>query len=305
MNPFYPFIKAAAAGAAMETGRGIARRNGLGFAAGEYGGGEDYFFDPFGNYWEYSWFDNIGGGGGGDYYYGDLPFYETPAWPGLGPAPDPSAHEARVDFNNLWDEYFANWFSGNVDTIDTFAQGINQPSYRDVTGDLDYQPGIWDWLNNLGPGPASPDPQYGPAGTGQGLPGYCPRGTYHPVNDPFACVPFPPNDLSAKKQANAQQKAQQAAANAAKKAQQAQDKQCPKDPQNRPVWKNPATGKCELAPVCPPGAKFDSTTKRCLTAAQAKELYGDNNWLMWLLIAAGVLVIVKSGGGNSGGGRRR
>lgn len=301
---FFPFNLAAAVatGAAMETGRGIARRNGLGFAQGESGGGYDdwggYFFDDFGNYWEYDWFD-VNYGGGGDYW----PSFDSYTLPNLTAPTSPLVNDYRYDID--WSQYWNDFFAGNIDRVDTFAQGnYDQPSYRDITGDLDYRPGIWDWLNNLGPGPAQPDRQYGPAGDGALLPRYCPQGTYHPVNDPFACVPFPPNDPNAKKQASNQRKAQQAAANAARKAQQQQDKQCPKDPQGRPVWRNPQTGKCELAPVCPQGQKFDSTARRCLTAAQAKELYGDNNWLMWLLIAAGVLVVVKSGG-NSGGGRRR
>jgi len=302
---FFPLnlMQAIATGAAIETGRGIARRNGLGFTQGDSGAedfGGDYFFDDFGNYWEYDWFSS----GGGDYYGGGLPYYDTPDWTGFGPAPNPSGNDYRYDFD--WGQYLSDWLSGNVETINTFAQAPGQqPSYRDITGNLDYQNSLWDWLTNLGPGPAPLDPQYGPAGDGADLPGYCPRGTYHPVNDPMACVPFPPNDPNAKKQASSQQKAQQAAASAARKRQQAQDKTCPKDPQGRPVWKNPQTGKCELVPQCPPGQKFDSTTKRCLTTAQAKELYGDNNWLLWLLIAAGALVIVNSGGSGSSGGRRR
>lgn len=288
----------------METGReAVRRRNGLGFAAGDYWNFDSYDDYDYGNNWDW-WF----GGGGDSYTDYDLPFFDVPDWPGFSPAPDPSAHDARVEANNLWDEYFANWLAGNVDSIDTFAQSpTGQPNYRDITGSLDYRDNIWDWLTNLGLGPAAIDPQYGPAGDGRLLPGYCPKGTYHPVSDPFACVPFPPNDPAAKKQASSQQKAQQAAAQAAKKAQQAQDKACPKDPQGRPVWRNPQTGKCELAPACPPGAKFDSITKRCLTTAQAKELYGENNWLMWLLIAAGALVIMNSGGdsGSSGGRRGR
>jgi len=306
---FFPLnlMQAIATGAAIETGRGIARRNGLGFTQGDSGAedyGGDYFFDDFGNYWEYDWFNT----GGGDYYGGGLPYYDTPDWTGFGPAPSPSGNDYRYDFD--WGQYLSDWLSGNVESINTFAQAPGQqPSYRDITGNLDYQNSLWDWLTNLGPGPAPLDPQYGPAGTGQGLPKPCYGPTYHPypIGHPQQdlCVPYPENAPSAKKQVNAEKKAQQAALSAAKKAQQAADRACPKDPQGRPVWHNPTTNKCELVPPCTtPGTKFDSTTKRCLTAAQAKELYGDNNWLLWLLIAAGALVIINSGGG-SGGGRRR
>lgn len=291
MSAFLPqLVRAMVSGAAVETGRAAARRNGLGFLQwddptdwgnnwdwwfGNDGGGSNndwggYFFDDYGNYYEYDWFN--AGGGPEDYYSGlDYGFYTV------------------GDTTYTFDP-------------DNFAQP-NYPSYRDITGNLDYQNSLWDWLTNLGPGPAQLDPQYGPAGTGQELPGYCPKGTYHPVNEPMACVPFPPNDPNAKKQASAQQKAQQAAANAAKKAQQQQDKACPKHPQGLPVWRNPQTGKCEVVPQCPQGAKFDSTTRRCLTPAQAKELYGDNNWLWWLLIGGGALLLVTRN--NSSGGRRR
>jgi len=278
----------------------LRRRQGLGFAqgddwSGDYGG--DYFFDDYGNYWEYDWFDNNVNSGGGY----DLPLYDTPDWTGFGPSPSPSANDYRYDFD--WGQYLSDWLSGNVETINTFAQAPGQqPSYRDITGSLDYRDSIWDWLTNLGPGPASRDSQYGPAGDGSTLPGYCPKGTYHPVNDPYACVPFPADNNAAKKQAAQQKKAQQSAANALKAAQKKQDQSCPKHPQGLPVWKNPATGKCEVVPQCPQGSKFDSTAKRCLTAAQAKELYGDNSWLWWLLIGGGALLLVTK---NNSGGRRR
>ena len=275
----------------METGRATVRnQNGLGFAAGDqYDGGGDYFYDDFGNYWEWSWFDTGGGG--------DLPSFDWIDWPGFLPADSsPSGNDARYDFD--WSQYWSDFFSGNLETINTSAptplpRGFDPfelppfDSYRD----------IWPWPDR-GPGPAELDLPPTP------LPGYCPRGTYHPVNDPMACVPFPADNNEAKKRAQQQQKAQQQAAQAMRRAQQQQDRGCPKDPQGRPVWKNPQTGKCELKPPCPQGQKFDSTTRRCLTPAQAKELYGDNNWLLWLLIAAGVVIIATRDGGG-GGGRRR
>lgn len=287
----------------METGReAVRRRNGLGFAAGDYWDFDAY--NDYGNNWDW-WF---GGGGGDSYNDFDFPIYEAENnWPSFGPIglpdlnPPPisaSGNDDRYWFD--WGQYLSDWFSGNVLSIDSYAQG-NQGKTPYGSGGESF--GFPDWLP--GPGPAAMDPQYGPAGDAPLLPGYCPKGTYHPVNDPYACVPFPADNQDAKKRAQQQQKAQQAAANAAKKAQQAQDKQCPKDPQGRPVWRNPATGKCELAPVCSQGQKFDSTTKRCLTAAQVKEIYGDNNWLIWLLIAGGALVILNNSGGSSSGGRRR
>lgn len=295
MIPFFPTVaRAIATGAAFETGKGLARRRGLGFLQVE-GGADDatdwggYGFDPFGNYFEYDWYNANDGGGGWPSLNFDPYAYQSP-----DPNISASGNDDRYWFD--WNQYLSDWLSGNVLSIDTYGQ---QGSGQQPFG------GSFDWPTGFpGPGPASLDPQYGPAGSGQGLPGYCPQGTYHPLNDPNACVPFPPNDPTAKKQAQQQKQQQQQAANAAKKAQQQQDKTCPKDPQGRPVWKNPATGKCELAPVCGAGQKFDSATRRCLTTAQANALYGAGNWWIWLLVAAGAVLIVNNSGGNSGGRRR-
>lgn len=292
MSAFFPQLaRALATGAALETGRSAVRNRGLGFSADFAGDDDIYFFDDLGNYWKYSRFD-MGGGS-------DWPSFDWIDWTGgfTDPGISASGNEARYDFD--WDQYWRDFFSGNILQIDTFEpsalpRGFDPfalpplESYRD----------IWPWLNDFGPGPAPLDPSATPQ-----LPGYCPKGTYHPVNDPFACVPFPPNDQTAKKQAQQQQQTRQQAAQAMRRAQQQRDRQCPKLPNGQATVFNPQTGKCEAIPQCPPGAKFDSTTRRCLTPAQAKELYGDNNWLIWLLIAAGVLVVTRDSGG--GGGRRR
>ncbi|MFN0108542.1 MAG: hypothetical protein ACKVZH_06775 [Blastocatellia bacterium] len=296
MSALFPqLVRAVASGAAMETGRAAARRNGLGFAQGDYydfDGWGGYGFDDWGNYYEYDWFS----GGGGDYYDGGWPSFEPFTVPDLTSPISPSANDERYWFD--WGSYLSDWLSGNVDRVDTYAQGS-----RDPFGSGSW-PGTPDWLPGIGPGPAQVDPLYGPAGDGSRLPGYCPQGTYHPVSDPFACVPFPPNDPNAKRPAQQQRNNAQQAAQAARKAQQQADKQCPKDPQGRPVWRNPQTGKCELAPACPPGAKFDSASRRCLTPAQAKELYGESNWWIWALIGGGALLLMNRDSGGSGGRRR-
>jgi hypothetical protein len=280
-NPFLQIANASASGF---------QRRGLGFlqtdsdnGAEDWGG---FFYDDFGNYWEYDWFNANDGGG-------SLPFFDFTS-PFIDNSPttvSASANEDRYWFD--WGQYLSDWLNGNVLSIDTYGQRAGQQPYGGDSG--------FSWPDGIGPGPAPLDPQYGPAGTGQGLPGYCPQGTYHPLNDPFACVPFPPNDPKAKRQAQQQQKAAQNAANAAKKAQQQKDKQCPRDPQGRPVWFNPQTGKCELVPQCAPGSKFDSTARRCLTANELKQLYGDSNWLIWLLIGGGTLLLLS----NRDSGRRR
>lgn len=296
MSAFFPQLaKAVAFGAAMETGRDAVRRNGqgLGFAAGDnFAAGDRFWENDYFDIWYPDFYYNGGGGGA------DWPSFDWIDWSGgfAEPSISPSGNEARYDFD--WNQYWNDWFSGNLETINTTAPSPLPRGFDPFAlPGLEPYRDIWPW-SDRGPSPAPFDPSGNPQ-----LPGYCPRGTYHPVNDPMACVPFPPSDPNAKKQQQQQQKAQQQAAQALRRAQQQADKQCPKDPQGRPVWRNPQTGKCELVPTCPQGTKFDSATRRCLTAAQAKELYGDNNWLLWLLIALGVVVIANSG--SDGGGRRR
>lgn len=301
MSLFFPQLaRAAVAGAAMETGRQAVRRNnGLGFAAGgDYDGGDYYYDDILDGYWDdwgNLWYYTNGGGGGGYDFQSYLLDYPDP---GPGYITDPNS-----PFNQAFG-YYKDPYTFAIDTAAPF-----KPPGSDNFNWDEY----WNWAKGIlepwvipplggGPGPAL----YDPSGSQQPLPGYCPKGTYHPQNDPYACVPFPPGDPSAKKRADQQRKAMQAAASAARKAQQQQDKQCPKDPQGRKVWRNPQTGKCELVPPCPQqGQKFDPTTRRCLTPEQAKELYGSNNWLLWLLIAAGVIVIASNRGGGGSGGRKR
>lgn len=269
-----------------------ARQTGLGFAAGESGDYDDwagYFFDDWGNYWEYDWFS---GGGGGDYYPMDLPFFDIPDFPIMLPEPGISAGSP---FDAL-SEYLSNWLAGLVDvnyTADPYALPQGQGDYRlpnfEPYGDI--SPVLYP-----GQGPAEID-------LSDVLPGYCPRGTYHPINDPMACVPFPPADTAAKRRAAAQQKQQQQAMQQRRKQQQQQSAQCPRDPQKRPVWRNPKTQKCELVPTCPAGSRFDQVTGRCLTTSQLNAAYGNNNWL-WLLLGGGMLLLVMTRDNRSGGRRR-
>lgn len=304
MNPWGLILK----GAAFETGRQLVnnQRRGMGFSPGDY---FDDYNDPY--YYEDnygSWWDNFGPDGdwrsGGGYSGGgvDLPFYDTPSpwdyWPGPGiDAGSPTEGYSDYLWNVLYNPSGIDYGYGSG-----FLPGPTGGGNQDTGWDWD---SFWDWVTDRlapsvtppldwqGPFPGEPDAP---------LPGYCPQGTYHPQNDPFACVPFPPGDPNAKKQAQQQRQQQQKAAQAARSAQKKQDQACPKDPQGRPVWRNPQTGKCELVPQCPPNTKFDSLTKRCLTAAQAKEIYGeDSNLWLWLLAGGAVLLIAT----RDRGGRRR
>ena len=302
-------INALITGAAMETGRQVARRGqGVGFLQyqGENGGNDwDSFWDWGFEYDSYG-FDPYGydrGYGGGDYYdYGGLPFVSTPDPFSYFPTPGIDAgspYDLQAEY--LYNSIFNPWA---IDQGYGFA-----PSPDNSGGGSSWDAGaFWDWVKGLlvpSPTPSTdwqgpyPNADYGSPDVP--LPGYCPQGTYHPQNDPFSCVPFP-NEPAAKKQAQQQRQQQQKSAAVARAAQKKQDQACPKDTQGRPVWRNPQTGKCELVPQCPQGSKFDSLTKRCLTAAQAKDIYGsDNNWLLWLLAGGAVLLIAT----RDKGGRRR
>lgn len=256
-------------------------------------GGGDSFWDRFGADGDYI--------GGGAFGY-DLPYYEMPSyfdyWPSAG-----------IDAGNSYDDYQAEYFYNqilNPYAID-YGYGFAQTSPDSSGGSGWDSTAFWDWVTGLlqpSPVPSTdwqgPQPNFDYGSADIPLPGYCPQGTYHPQNDPYACVPFP-NDPAAKKQAQQQQKQQQAAARAAQAAQKKQDQSCPSDPQRRPVWRNPQTGKCELVPQCPPNTKFDSTTRRCLTPVQTRQIYGDNSWLWWLL-GGGVVLLLAT---RDRGGRRR
>lgn len=285
------------------------RARGLGFLdANDYGDGGYYWEDAFGNWGYQDSYGSYGGDASGG-YWDSFGTYNDPSgfdWPmidanfslpldtsaGSGAFNDPYGPTST---GSLWD--YINSFlqvdspgvTSSTNTGGSLPAGwpssqpfnlsdwFSWPSYRDVTGSLDH-------------GSNAPiDASY---------PGYCSKGTYHPVNNPYACVPFPPDDPNGKK-ARQQQQQQQKANAAARAAQKKQDQQCPKG-----YFKNPTTGKCQPIPQCPQGTAFDSRTQKCLTPAQAKELYGqDWSWL-WLVLAGVVGVKLLSDEGNYRRGRK-
>lgn len=144
------------------------------------------------------------------------------------------------------------------------------------------------------------------------LPGYCGRGTYHPQNDPYSCVPFPTDPTQ---QAKARQRAnQQQQANQRRAAQMAQacpngqarypytgkcvPRQCPQGTQ-----RNPATGECRSvsstqaqanqvkAGQCGPQMVLDTRTGKCVTPGTASSSTGP--WLLLLGLGA-ILVLAES-----------
>lgn len=138
--------------------------------------------------------------------------------------------------------------------------------------------GLLDWWNDLVNSVTNNPP----------LLGYCPDGTYHPLNDPYACVPFPPETPEFEKQQRAAvaHKAAQDALKAQQRAQR-QQQQCPP---NTGLVKN-AQGQC----VCPPGYAPNAQLKKCVLvnpalAAQSKQ---SPDWLKWALLAGVVVLVVK------------
>lgn len=240
--------------------------------------GEDYapeFYDDWDwdwNFWDY----NFGDSGGNDYsYLPDLPTGNI-NFPVTLPGPGVSAGSPF----ELISDYLRDFLSGFVDTVNTNAPYKTGPSNQNDNVD-------WNWglpanqqlpniLDNQPGAPVLPKPCYGPT--------YHPYPIGHPQQD--LCVPLDDgSQATKKKQAAIKRQGQQQQARQQQKQQQAANKTCP--PKN---WRNPKTGKCELIPTCPAGAKFDQVTAQCLTASQRLELYGQQgNWLWW--IVGGVLFL--------------
>jgi hypothetical protein len=121
----------------------------------------------------------------------------------------------------------------------------------------------------------APSGQGQPTANNQGsyqLPGYCPLGTYHPIGDPFACVPFPDQPPTSDAQ-NAQRQAAQAAAAAAAAAKQRPSAGAPN------LRFNQQTGQWEMEPHPQHGAASGAS---------------DFPWWI-LLVIAGAYVISESG----------
>jgi len=247
-----------------------AKRRGVGFLApgGEDSGndyveyGYDYAYDDFYNY-------DFNSGGGG---FPDLSF-DPYQYPATQPEVSASGNAERYWFD--WGQFIKDFLTGNLDRIETSAPYKTNGNAQPWGGP--------DWTSTTTQ-PNQPIDEWPDSKPGQTLPGYCQKGFYHPVNDPFSCVPFPADDPTKKRQAAVQRQGQQQQARQSRAQQQQASKTCPKDPKGRPVWRNPASGQCELVPACPSGQTFDQVAKRCLTSAQKKDLYGsEGSWLWWIV----------------------
>ena len=320
----------------------VGARRGLGFlavASAEdtldigYGGGGGFFDD-------YGYFGGGGGdfdffGGGGDYDYGPFGGDYVDLPPGgsyfdVGPSPPPDIFSGGdYQASDEWRGYFEEGFGifGDPDLAalyadDLYAAGseggvIRIPTSEPGSFELPPAGGYFD----VGLSPM-PDFDFSSAGVPSlidfgvedsgVLPGYCPRGTYHPREDPFACVPFP-TEPAARRQAQQQAKQQQQQAG---RRQQQMRESCPPGQARYPInqkcvplacppgtQRNPATGQCvrgagRPVPKCPPGQIFDLQRGQCVVPRMGGGLGDIPSWL-WL---AGLALLVLS---QTGGGERR
>ena len=78
------------------------------------------------------------------------------------------------------------------------------------------------------------------------LPGYCPQGTYHPIDDPYSCVPFPQATTNQQQQQQQQRPGQQSSSGSEAQASRPQQQQQQQQQQPCPTGycKHPQTGRC-------------------------------------------------------------
>jgi len=295
---------------------------------------EDFYIDDYGG----SYYN---GGGGGDYYYepvsyepidyapGFEEYYGLPWFPEevplapyepipleppvFEPVPEPS-----LSSGNYFEDYLDLYLELGYDpltAVDLAAQDAQQVSIVAETTyapaplpDLppmtfpyitSYVPTFWEGFpeGDYFELPPPPPP----------LPGYCPRGTYHPINDPFACVPFPP--------ASTQQQRPRppAPTPAPAPAPRPPTQQAPRPPAQQPCptgyCKHPTTGQCIPIPqgygrhpqtqVCTP---LPSQVSPLPIPTEAKDLFENLKELPWWVWVAGAGLLLLS---QSGGGERR
>lgn len=222
----------------------------------ENGGGDFWGFnDPFWGFNDYS-------GGGGDFWGFDDPFWGN----GGGDYYDPATNTFRFYDSDRFlpanqPQPNSNWQA----LLDWWAE---------LTGNLPHSPAYDPNLN---------------------LPGYCPAGTYHPLDDPFACVPFPIDPVTGRQQAPRPRPAatQPQRKPSAPKVSAQNPQPCPP-----PGRTNPQTGRCE----CPQGLVYNTAQRRCVQATLTNRLVSEGPgglpWWALLLIGAVVLKAAKGSGGR-------
>lgn len=297
------------------------QRTGLGFASGDYF--NDY--EEYGSGWDDLYFDALDWGfnPGEAAFFADGGYGGGSWWDNFDPLSGDYAgggSNSPGSNGDLWNDFFYWYLDQGYDPFEaaTLADAESSDSIRIDTWEPGILPQIPDDLPGVIPAPYDPytiplpelfanDPA--PPGPLPPLPGYCPQGYYHPVSDPFKCVPFPDESKPAARK-KAQQKAQQQQQQAQKRQQQ-QQQPCPTGqvrypytgkcvPQQCPqgTKRNPATGECvktqqqgEL-PRCPdPRLVYDLQKKKCVVPGSSSG--SSNSWLWLLLIAGGAVVISK------------
>jgi len=133
-------------------------------------------------------------------------------------------------------------------------------------------------------------PVYGPetSATTAPLPGYCPSGTYHPTNDPYACVPFP-GSATAPPAPGASRPGPQPGVTRPKPTTAGQ---CP-----QPFIYDPKQKKCVL-PSCPPGQAYSLQQRKCVPVASLTpaDQVKDDGIPWWILVAGGAVLIALTSG---------
>ena len=164
------------------------------------------------------------------------------------------------------------WWGGWGDFWDQFPTDDSGPSQGYFVD--------WSWT----------PPIYGPetGATTAPLPGYCPQGTYHPISDPYACVPFPDSTTGQP----ALKRTTPAQRPGVTRPKPTAAGQCPP-----PFVYDPKQKKCVLPP-CPPGQAYSLTQRKCVPVAQLKpaDQVNDAGFPWWLVIAGGAVLIAISSG---------
>lgn len=177
------------------------------------------------------------------------------------------------------------------------SQSTSEPFASPNTGGgFDWQSLVdwWNWLTGGTPhSPAYTTPAQ--------LPGYCPGGYYHPLNDRFACVPFPPDDPRSNQRSRPGAQRQRP-----RPRPQSQAPPCGKGPDGKPLFRDPRDGQCKPAPACPSGLSFNPQTLRCeqtLASRLTTPSYG--GLPLWVLLLLGMLGLKAITSRSSSRGRHK
>jgi len=155
----------------------------------------------------------------------------------------------------------------------------------------------WDWPTLPIPGGGNPLPPYDDIPPPP-LPGYCPAGTYHPIENPYICVPFPPSPTPTAPARRPQSNQPQTRPTAPARPPQSAP-QCPAG-----YVFDSKLQRC--IPACPKGAVFDARAGKCVPIPTNKpaqnftELAQKTPWWLWALLAGTLLLATRDGGSSPG-----